>query len=202
MQLIKATMIDRILADNESALKANKVCTEFGLKPAKNRAQLKENMRYLILDKNVSEQALLNLAKVHPDRELILEAEKLQVNNKKMNFIDDTLNCSGCGAGKMYGNGEGGDASYKLKEDFEVKLRGGSSQKFPKDSIIKGVVANGQLTVSPDVSIPESKLELVSGKMNLTANKVKEFFDNYGKVILIASVVLVSGVLVYRATKN
>jgi hypothetical protein len=202
MQLIKATMIDRILADNESALKANKVCTEFGLKPAKNRAQLRDNMRYLILNKNVSEQALLNLARVHPDRELILEAEKLQVNNKNMNLVDDTLNCSGCGAGKMYGNGDGGVASYKLKEDYEVKLRGGASQKFPKDSIIKGVISNGQLTVSPDVNIPESKLELVSGKLNISANNIKAFFDNYGKVILIASVVLVSGALIYKATKN
>ena len=213
MQIVKATMIDRILADEESALKANKVATQFGLKPAKNKAHLRDNLIYLVRDKNASEQALLRLAKVHPDRELILEAEKINTTKKQNNMSgDDTLNCSGCASatlgcdgcggncGKMNGDGDGGIATYSLTEDHEVKLRGGASKKFAKGSVIKGVVDKDKLYVEADVYIPKSKLKLISEPVS--SNKFKAFIDNYGKVVLLSSVVLISAVAVFRATRS
>lgn len=97
----KVTMLDRVLSDDKIALKANKISADFGFKPARNKEQLRENLRIVIADPNVGEKALLRLGTIHPDRELILASAGV--------LSEDKMNCSGCDGKcgqKMSGDGE------------------------------------------------------------------------------------------------
>lgn len=91
----KITIFDYIVSHN--AGKAKAFVNKYGFQPSKNANQLVGQMKSIV--SNYGEETLKDLAKIHPDKDLILSIQEVSADKEQLNACGcgSYANCEGCG---------------------------------------------------------------------------------------------------------
>lgn len=103
----KQQTIFQYIAFGPTASEANSILQQYGMPVAQSRTQLADSLAAVF---SVNPNILKDLARIHPDREMIEEVfqEENQRKAPPMNASGNYANCSGCGGVHMNCSGCGG----------------------------------------------------------------------------------------------